>query len=505
MCLILKICLVSLILPGALFEILTDQAMSIAGMKSLVDMEGLFISELTNYANALKDKIDTIESFLQNVQSKREISRKNPQKFVAHPLNGFSLIRRLHEDWTNTELLMSKQVGLSNLEAIKKGLDEAQPTEQDLDDAIRGVFSLHRFYNLQPVDIANGVLGGQKYNAKMSTLDCQVLANSLVNSNRERIALDWYKTAVDHYDEERDGQVYREVFNFTLADLYTNYTETLVAKGFISAALNILRNVSDLDADLWSLHRKIYEYAKADIPDTFFVTEPWVGHIGCQGLWERRKYFSCFYESGRTAFLRIAPLKVEILSLDPYIAIYHDVIYDSEISRMKNISLPLLNGPLRFIYSDDYNLKFAKLNEEHQSALNQRVTDITGENEKGNSDFMIYNYGICGFRDSHVDNLELEDQTAELGDRLTSIMFFLSDVAQGGATVFPYANITIWPQKGSAVVWRNLNHAMQPNEDTFHMSCPVIVGSKWTLVKWLHQNPQMFSRPCEKEYTKFNL
>ncbi|KAI8041514.1 hypothetical protein M5D96_005779, partial [Drosophila gunungcola] len=266
-------------------------------------------------------------------------------KFVAHPLNGFSLIRRLHEDWTDTELLMSKKVGLSNLEAIKKGLDEAQPTDQDLDDAIMGVLLLHRFYNLQPVDIANGVLGGQ--NAKMSTLDCQVLANSLVNSNGDRVALDWYKTAIEHYDEERDGQVYREVFNFTLSDLYTNYTETLVAKG-----------------------------------------------------------------------------------------------------------------------NDDYNLKFARLNEEHQSALNQRVTDITGENEKETSDFVIYNYGICGFRDSHVDNLELEDQT-------------LSDVAQGGATVFPYANITIWPQKGSAVVWRNLNHAMQPNEDTFHMSCPVIVGSKW--------------------------
>jgi len=104
-----------------------------------------------------------IFSFLQDVQSKRDISRRNPKEFVAHPLNAFSLIRRMHEDWTHMELYMSEQVGMSYLQAIKNGLDEAQPTDKDLRDAIGGIISLHRFYNLQPVDIAKGLLMGKQY------------------------------------------------------------------------------------------------------------------------------------------------------------------------------------------------------------------------------------------------------------------------------------------------------------------------------------------------------
>jgi len=57
----LLICLNLLAIPGGHFEMSTDPAKSIVGMKGLVDMEGFFISELTNYAKALKDKIDTIE------------------------------------------------------------------------------------------------------------------------------------------------------------------------------------------------------------------------------------------------------------------------------------------------------------------------------------------------------------------------------------------------------------------------------------------------------------
>lgn len=121
-----------------------------------------------------------IFSLLQEVQSKREISRRNPEEFVAHPLNAFSLIRRLHEDWTQAELLMLNQVGLEHLQAIETGLDKAQPSDNDLNDAIGGIISLQQFYNLQPSDIANGLLMGQQYKWVISLsqsyhVDCEIL------------------------------------------------------------------------------------------------------------------------------------------------------------------------------------------------------------------------------------------------------------------------------------------------------------------------------------------
>ncbi|XP_017072030.1 prolyl 4-hydroxylase subunit alpha-1 [Drosophila eugracilis] len=504
MFLIFSLSLTLLSLPMGFYGQTTDPAMSITGMKGLVDMEGFLIGELTNFAKALKSKILKIESFLQDVQSKREISRKNPEEFVAHPLNGFSLIRRLHEDWTQMEFSMSERVGLDHIQAIQKGLEEGKPTDKDLNDAIGGMLLLERFYNIQPVDIAKGLFMGHKYNTTLTPLNCLVLANAFMNFNIERVALNWHQTAIATYDEDRDGQVYREVFDFKLSDLYENYTSALVLKGSYKEALKILRNVSDLDPKLWILQRKVYEMSKLGDENRKYIGS-WVDRSGCQAQWAIRKYFSCHYERGTSDFLRIAPLKVEVLSVEPEIVIYHDVIYDGEISRIKNISLPSLKATPRYINRDDYNIKLANFHEDYQSPLNRRIMDMTGEDVKEDTDFLVNSYGICGFRDYHTDNINFPDQTAELGDRLTSITFFISDVALGGAIVFNNLNLTIRPQKGSAVVWKNLNNEMQPNEDLWHLSCPVVVGSKWTLVKWLHERPHMFSTPCKKELKKFNI
>lgn len=122
----------------------------------------------------------------------------------------------------------------------------------------------------------------------------------------------------------------------------------------------------------------------------------------------------CFYERKRTAFLAIAPLKVEMLSLDPYIAIFHDVIYESEIKRVKNVSLSSFKGPLRYSNREEYNVQFAKVYEDQQSMLNKRVKDLTGDVVvKEDKDFDIYNYGLGGFSYSHLDIPSEED--AEVG------------------------------------------------------------------------------------------
>jgi len=45
-------------------------------------------------------------------------------------------------------------------------------------------------------------------------------------------------------------------------------------------------------------------------------------------------------------------------------------------------------------------------------------------------------------------------------------------VSLGGATVWPYAGISVFPEKGAAVFWHNVRPSDIPDSFTKHAACP---------------------------------
>ena len=71
------------------------------------------------------------------------------------------------------------------------------------------------------------------------------------------------------------------------------------------------------------------------------------------------------------------------------------------------------------------------------------------------------------------------------GQRVASVVMYLSPPLRGGATVFPDARLEINPVKGNAVFFSY--DCAHPSTLTLHGGAPVLAGEKWVATKWLRE------------------
>lgn len=131
-----------------------------------------------------------------------------------------------------------------------------------------------------------------------------------------------------------------------------------------------------------SLHRPNND---VEIVKELYQTKPPVSTFeeGCRCLYPPKMNLFCRYNFTTTPFLRLAPLKLEEINLDPYVVMYHEVLYESEIEELKKQSVHMKNG-----YADQKNgTMFRSVVARHswwsdesptRERINQRIKDMTG-------------------------------------------------------------------------------------------------------------------------------
>ncbi|KAH8038147.1 hypothetical protein HPB51_023954 [Rhipicephalus microplus] len=88
------------------------------------------------------------------------------------------------------------------------------------------------------------------------------------------------------------------------------------------------------------------------------------------------------------------------------------------------------------------------------------------------------------------------------GNRVATMLLYLTDVALGGATAFTHLKLAVKPRRGSALFWYDLApysgndgpihfsfwHQRKTLEVlTNHVGCPVLWGTKWIATKWIRE------------------
>ena len=73
------------------------------------------------------------------------------------------------------------------------------------------------------------------------------------------------------------------------------------------------------------------------------------------------------------------------------------------------------------------------------------------------------------------------------GQRIATLIIYLSDVESGGATIFPELDFEVFPRKGGAVYFSYCDRHTRLDRMTLHGGAPVERGEKWIATVWYRQ------------------
>lgn len=121
--------------------------------------------------------------------------------------------------------------------------------------------------------------------------------------------------------------------------------------------------------------------------------------------------------------------------------------------------------------------------------LERRIAAFTGIPIEQGEPLQILHYNPGGEYLPHHDYFHhAETGSAQHlqrgGQRIATMVIYLSHVAQGGETYFPELEFTVKPHPGNAVYFEYVNGAGQLDSRCLHAGLPVALGDKWIATKW---------------------
>ncbi|CAB3223332.1 unnamed protein product [Arctia plantaginis] len=503
-------------------------------MENLLIPQNTTINDLESYIGMQQKKLSVLKRYLKLYIRENEKIKEDVISYLDNPLKVFILKKRLISDLDNLPEII--KIGSASIPYFfLKHVDHMYPEKEDLTDAALAVARLANIYNLDVNDLANGNLNNIAYTSPMTASDCYELSLALLSKNKYfEAGRAWMVAAHRKYNEENVAYPFTEdeivkylneaysvskymksappstqhMFNIYDEESKKSITEDdsnrelLVNPPGVPEEIRklsgVVQDLQQFQTYLKSIWNQLHQQRELETTSVKDEKELENYEALCRGdLVVPAKIsnrLTCRYLTENNPFLRIAPFKVETMYLNPDLILFYDVLSDIEIETIKQNAKPLLsraqiNHPeTGYLVNASYRIsKVAWLSDQDSEIIAQitrRVAQMTGLNMELSKEFQVVNYGIGGHYEPHFDFTKM------------------SDVTQGGATVFPELGVRLLPVKGTAAFWFNLHPSLEGDYAMRHAACPVLQGDKWVVSKFVHRVPQIFIRPCELEYQK---
>ncbi|KAH9642930.1 hypothetical protein HF086_011287, partial [Spodoptera exigua] len=462
---------------------------AIAEVEHLLETHKRIIDDLDFYIDKEEKRLSTLKRHLNLYKMEHEKAMEDIPNYLGNPINAFTLIKRLTTDLDHIE------------DSIKIGTDVKYPTLEDLAGAAQALTRLQETYHLDVKDLSEGKLNGVVYSTPMSAGDCYELGRALYNEKDYKNARSWMFEALRKYKEEDVS------YSFTEADILEYIGFSYYLLGDTRSALEWTHKLLAVDPKHTRAKGNIPHYQKSiaeeelrlrkerrgEKPATLseYAKERKAYESLCRGEvdvpLEISKKLTCRYLTENHPFLRLAPIKMEYMYLNPDIVIFHDVISDGEIEIVKRMARPRFKRavvhdpktgelvPAHYRISKSAWLRDGEA--ETIARISRRVSHMTGLSMDSAEELQVVNYGIGGHYEPHYDFARKRENAfaKQGGNRIATVLFYMSDVAQGGATVFTELGLSVFPVKRAAAFWMNLHPSGEGDFATRHAACPELL------------------------------
>ncbi|EOY04915.1 Oxoglutarate/iron-dependent dioxygenase - like 10 [Theobroma cacao] len=212
--------------------------------------------------------------------------------------------------------------------------------------------------------------------------------------------------------------------------------------------------------------------------------------------------------------LRLGYVKPEIISWSPRIIVLHNFLSNEECDYLRAVAQPRLQIST---VVDARTGKGIKSNVRTSSgmflspterkypmiqAIEKRISVFSQIPAENGELIQVLRYEKDQFYKPHHDYFSDTFNLKRGGQRIATMLMYLSNDVEGGETYFPMAGtgdcscggkivkgLSVKPVKGDAVLFWSMGLDGQSDPNSIHGGCEVLSGEKWSATKWMRQKP----------------
>ncbi|CAL9039727.1 prolyl 4-hydroxylase 1-like isoform X1 [Musa acuminata AAA Group] len=212
------------------------------------------------------------------------------------------------------------------------------------------------------------------------------------------------------------------------------------------------------------------------------------------------------------SLLRLGLVKPEILSWSPRVILFHNFLSMEECDYLRAIAKPRLRTSTvvdiktgKGMKSDVRTSSGMFLSSEERKypiieAIEKRIAVFSQVPAENGELIQVLRYETSQLYRPHHDYFSDTFNLKRGGQRVATMLMYLSDDVEGGETYFPMAGsgecscggkvvkgLCVKPNKGDAVLFWSMGLDGETDPNSLHGGCAVLRGEKWSATKWMRQ------------------